>query len=215
LNHPIYIHLYVVVIKGTTNLLHSYAVVTLHGGIGRPPVMWRVGNPLSLYIVSREYIFRLPGNHSVNQSGVEYTSLELRQIAVEQIRFLQARLEVHVPSSSHSHSTRLSIFSHHPTLNLRTKISLPRDCIVVTHKACTYAGLFFHILRNVLQFSKREAHIHDISNTYVSFPQLFAIGKSLKSVGIGMPRDKNNGLHGNCLIGPQLGHAEPILIYQP
>jgi hypothetical protein len=25
-----------------------------------------------------------------------------------------------------------------------------------------------------------------------------------------MPRDKNKGLHGNCLIGPQLGHAEPI-----
>jgi hypothetical protein len=50
----------------------AYAVVTLHGSIGRPPV-WRVGNPLSLYIVSRESIFRLPGNHSVNQSRVEYT----------------------------------------------------------------------------------------------------------------------------------------------
>jgi hypothetical protein len=36
-------NLYVVVIKGTTNLLHSlYAVVTLHGGIGRPPV-WKTG----------------------------------------------------------------------------------------------------------------------------------------------------------------------------
>jgi hypothetical protein len=44
--------------------------------------------------------------------------------------------------------------------------------------------------------------IHDISNTYVSFPQLFAKGKSFKSVGIGMSRDKYKGLHGNCLIGP-------------
>jgi hypothetical protein len=32
--------------------------------------------------------------------------------------------------------------------------------------------------------SKRETHIHDISNTYVPFPQLFAKGKSLKSEGI-------------------------------
>jgi hypothetical protein len=24
-----------------------------------------------------------------------------------------------------------------------------------------------------------------------------------------IPRDKNKGLHGNCLIGPQLDHAEP------
>jgi hypothetical protein len=30
----------------------------------------------------------------------------------------------------------------------------------------------------------------------VPFPQLFAKGKSLKSEGIGMPRDKNKGLHG-------------------
>jgi hypothetical protein len=33
---------------------------------------------------------------------------------------------------------------------------------------------------------KRQTHIHDISNTYVPFPQLFAKGKSLKSEGIGM-----------------------------
>jgi cytochrome c551/c552 len=39
-----------------------------------------------------------------------------------------------------------------------------------------------------------ETHIHDISNTYVPFSQLFAQGKSLKSEGIGMPRDKNKGL---------------------
>jgi hypothetical protein len=56
---------------------------------------------------------------------------------------------------------------------------------------------------------KWETHIHDVSNTYVPFPQLFAEGKSLKSEGIGMPRDKNKGLHANCLIWPQLGHAEP------
>jgi hypothetical protein len=56
---------------------------------------------------------------------------------------------------------------------------------------------------------KRETHIHDISNAYVPFPQLFAKGQSLRSEGIGMPRDKNKGLRGNCLIGPQLGHAEP------
>jgi hypothetical protein len=46
---------------------------------------------------------------------------------------------------------------------------------------------------HILQFSKRETHIHDISNTYVPFPQLFAKGKSLKSKEIGMPRDKNKG----------------------
>jgi hypothetical protein len=39
----------------------------------------------------------------------------------------------------------------------------------------------------------------------VPFPQLFAKGKSLKSEGIGMPRDKNKGLHGD------LGHVEPII----
>jgi hypothetical protein len=48
----------------------------------------------------------------------------------------------------------------------------------------------------ILQFSKRETHIDDISNTYVPFPQLFAKGKSLKSEGIGMPQDKNKGQHG-------------------
>jgi hypothetical protein len=35
----------------------------------------------------------------------------------------------------------------------------------------------------------------------VPFPQLFAKGKSLTSEGIGMPRDKNKGLHGD-LSGP-------------
>jgi hypothetical protein len=53
-------------------------------------------------------------------------------------------------------------------------------------------------MRHLLQFSKRETRIHDISNTYVPFPQLFSTGKSLKSEGIGMPRDKNKGLHGAC-----------------
>jgi hypothetical protein len=43
---------------------------------------------------------------------------------------------------------------------------------------------------------------------YVPFPQLFAEGKSLKSEGIGMPRDKNKGLHG------LLGHAEPKNLLQ-
>jgi hypothetical protein len=40
-------------------------------------------------------------------------------------------------------------------------------------------------------------HIHDISNTYVSFPQLIYKWKSLKSVGIAMPQDKYKGQHGN------------------
>jgi hypothetical protein len=40
----------------------------------------------------------------------------------------------------------------------------------------------------------------------VSFPQLFAKGKSLKSVGIDMPQDKYKGLHGD------MGHVEPIEI---
>jgi hypothetical protein len=43
---------------------------------------------------------------------------------------------------------------------------------------------------------KRETHIHDISNTYVQFLQLFAKEKSLKSKGIGMPRDNYKDLHG-------------------
>jgi hypothetical protein len=51
---------------------------------------------------------------------------------------------------------------------------------------------------------KNWGKVHDkikhesISNTYVPFPQLFAKAKSLKSEGIGMPRDKNKGLHGAC-----------------
>jgi hypothetical protein len=40
---------------------------------------------------------------------------------------------------------------------------------------------------------KRETHNHGISNTYVPFTQLFAKGKSLKSEGIGITRDKNKG----------------------
>jgi hypothetical protein len=64
--------------------------------------------------------------------------------------------------------------------------------------------IFPHSTPLILQFSKRETHIHDISNTYVPIPQLFAKGKSLKSEGIGKPRDKNKGLHG------LLGRAEPI-----
>jgi hypothetical protein len=38
-------------------------------------------------------------------------------------------------------------------------------------------------------------------------PQLFAEGKSLKSEGIGMPRDKNKGIHGS---GPC--NVEPIML---
>jgi hypothetical protein len=54
-------------------------------------------------------------------------------------------------------------------------------------------------MRPLLQFSTQETRIHDISNTYVPFPQLFAKEKSLKSEGIGMPpRDKSKGLHGTC-----------------
>jgi hypothetical protein len=52
---------------------------------------------------------------------------------------------------------------------------------------------------------KRETHIHDILNTY----SYLLKGKSLKSEGICMPGGNNKGIHGNCLIGPQLGHAEP------
>jgi hypothetical protein len=70
-----------------------------------------------------------------------------------------------------------------------------------------FKNYFFpHSTPQILQFSKRETHIHDTSNTYVPFPQLFAKGKLLKSEGIGMPWDKNKGLHGD------LGHVEPILM---
>jgi hypothetical protein len=42
-------NLYVVVIKGTKNLLHSlYAVVTLHGGIGRA-LVWKTGDTFMIF----------------------------------------------------------------------------------------------------------------------------------------------------------------------
>jgi hypothetical protein len=117
-----------------------------------PNQKWGIPTVLST-TVSRESIFRLLGNHSVDQSIVEYTSLELCQIALEQIRVLPARLEVSNrgsdrPSSSYTHSPRLSILSYHPTLNLQIKISLPRTpwCVIVTHKVYTYAGLFIRRL---------------------------------------------------------------------
>jgi hypothetical protein len=56
-----------------------------------------------------------------------------------------------------------------------------------------FKNSIFHVLRHLLQFSKRETHIYDISYTYASFPQLFAKGKSLKSVGKSMPQDKYKG----------------------
>jgi Fe2+ transport system protein B len=56
--------------------------------------------------------------------------------------------------------------------------------------------LFFHIWHHLLQFSKRETHIHDISNTYISFPQLFAKGKSQQSGGIAIDLDNYKGQHG-------------------
>jgi hypothetical protein len=45
-----------------------------------------------------------------------------------------------------------------------------------------------------------------VGKIWIFQPLLFAKGKSLKSEGIGMPRDKNKGLHGD------LGHVEPICI---
>jgi hypothetical protein len=42
-------------------------------------------------------------------------------------------------------------------------------------------SIFPHSTPLILQFFKRETHIHDISNTYLPFPQLFAEGKSFKS----------------------------------
>jgi hypothetical protein len=57
----------------------------------------------------------------------------------------------------------------------------------------------------ILEYSKRETHIRDISNTYVPFQHIFAKESHSNPQKIGMPREKNKGLHGNCLIGPQLG----------
>jgi hypothetical protein len=57
----------------------------LHGNCLIGPCRTK-GGESTQYTVSRESIFRLPGNHSVNQSRhgrVEYTRLELRQIALE------------------------------------------------------------------------------------------------------------------------------------
>jgi hypothetical protein len=75
--------------------------------------------------------------------------------------------------------------------------------LFLDYPVTTSTSLFFHILHHstILQFSKQETHIHYTSNTYVPFPLLFAEGKSLKSEGIGMPRDKNKGVHGD-LSGP-------------
>jgi hypothetical protein len=70
--------------------------------------------------------------------------------------------------------------------------------------------IFPHSTPLILLFSKREKHIHDTSNMYVPFPQLFAKEKSLKSEGIGLPRDKNKGLHGDLY----LSHVEPIKLQQ-
>jgi hypothetical protein len=50
-----------------------------------------------------------------------------------------------------------------------------------------------------------------IFRTHACYFHSNLLNESLKSVGIGMPRDKNKGLHGNCLIGLQLGHAKPII----
>jgi hypothetical protein len=44
-------------------------------------------------------------------------------------------------------------------------------------------------------FASSWVYIQDISNTYMPFPQLFAKGKSLKSEGIGMPRDMTIASH--------------------
>jgi hypothetical protein len=81
-------------------------------------------------------------------------------IALEQIRVLPARLEVSDRPSSYTHSPRLSILSQHPTLNLRTKILLPRPprCIIVTHKVCIYAGLF---IRRILIGRATDFHIEN------------------------------------------------------
>jgi hypothetical protein len=60
--------------------------------------------------------------------------------------------------TSWSWSTSSAITSHHPTLNPRTKISLPRPprCIIVTHKVYTYAGLF---IRRIL-IGRGNIHSH-------------------------------------------------------
>jgi hypothetical protein len=65
--------------------------------------------------------------------------------------------------------------------------------------------LFFHILRHLYYNFLSGRHTFMIFRTHVPFPQLFAKGKSLKSEGIGMPRDKNKGLHGD------LGYVEPTM----
>jgi hypothetical protein len=164
---------------------------------------------------------------------VEYTSLELRQIALEQIRVLPAQLEVTdllhpiltAQGSPPSAITLPSIFGHtfhyhdHPDVYCNSysirlysiilldgfwsggqqNLTLKRfsSKLKIVWKCCRNTTLLllklYYSTLLILQFSKRETHIHDISNTYVSFPHLFAEGKSLKSVGTGMPRDKKIG----------------------
>jgi hypothetical protein len=85
-------NLYIVVIKGTKNLLHSLRSCHSPWRHWSAPCVKSGESPQSVHSV-RESIFRLPGNNSENQSRVEYTSLELHQIALEHIRVLPARLD--------------------------------------------------------------------------------------------------------------------------
>jgi hypothetical protein len=152
-----------VVIKGTKNILHNLHLPAWLGDhercrpsrpstspTGRPdpdPAYGRGGCRL-IYIIyisrSKQLIQNI--NQLINDehlckhhclihyARVEYTSLELRQIGADS-RFPAREVTVSVLSA---------ITSHHPTLNFRTQISLlrPPRCIIVTHKVCTYAGLF-------------------------------------------------------------------------
>jgi hypothetical protein len=58
-----------------------------------PNQKWEIHSVLSTQCPENLFL-DYPVIISVNQSRVEYTSLELRQIALEQIRVLPARLEV-------------------------------------------------------------------------------------------------------------------------
>jgi hypothetical protein len=117
--------------------------------------VWSGESPLD----SRESIFRLPGSHinispdQLRQSGVHYTLgvYQFGYARLEQIRVRGSR-----GNRSLSHNIPLTY-----TLNFRTTISLPRPprCIIVTHKVCTYAGLF---IRRILIGRATDFHIKKV-----------------------------------------------------
>jgi hypothetical protein len=117
----------------------------------------------SAHCVPRIY-FWLPCNHSVNQSRVEYTSLELRQIALEQIRILPARLEVSGRGSDRpsSYSQPKALHpqpSPYPQSSGKDFTTLTTPVYNCDSYSIHYAGLF---IRRILIGRVTDFHIENV-----------------------------------------------------